>query len=178
MKHKEAILRLRKAGKKYQEIKDILGCSKGTICYHCGNGQKEKTKKRQQKSHPYVKKVNHFCGRKRDSSYLIRTPLLTAVQLLSHKVRKFRKAGNKMFTAQDVIDKFGETPKCYLTGQPIDIYKPRTYEFDHIIPRSRGGADTLDNLGICTKQANRAKGVMTPDEFVNLCRLVIQKVDS
>ena len=41
---KEQILQLREQGKTYDEIKEQLGCSKGTIAYHCGEGQKEKTK--------------------------------------------------------------------------------------------------------------------------------------
>ena len=43
---KEKILQLRDEGKTYNEIKNILGCSKSTISYHCGKGQKEKTKER------------------------------------------------------------------------------------------------------------------------------------
>lgn len=43
---KEEILKLRKEGKSYNEIQAILGCSKSTISYHCGNGQKEKSKNR------------------------------------------------------------------------------------------------------------------------------------
>lgn len=48
--HKEQILALRKEGKTYSEIQKILGCSKGTISYHLGEGQKEKTKERMHKS--------------------------------------------------------------------------------------------------------------------------------
>jgi DNA-binding CsgD family transcriptional regulator len=48
--HKEQIFSLRKEGKTYSEIQKILGCSKGTISYHLGDGQKEKTKKRMHKS--------------------------------------------------------------------------------------------------------------------------------
>jgi predicted transcriptional regulator len=44
MKHKENILRLRAEGKSYNQIADELGCSKGTVSYHIGFGQKEKTK--------------------------------------------------------------------------------------------------------------------------------------
>lgn len=44
MKHKENILRLRAEGKSYSEIAKELGCSKGTVSYHIGFGQKEKTK--------------------------------------------------------------------------------------------------------------------------------------
>ena len=34
-KYKQDIIRLRKQGKSYNEIKEKLGCSKGTISYHC-----------------------------------------------------------------------------------------------------------------------------------------------
>ena len=45
---REKILKLREEGKSYNQIKEILGCSKGTIAYHCGDGQKEKSKNRSQ----------------------------------------------------------------------------------------------------------------------------------
>jgi DNA-binding CsgD family transcriptional regulator len=34
-KYKQDIIRLRKQGKSYREIENELGCSKGTIAYHC-----------------------------------------------------------------------------------------------------------------------------------------------
>lgn len=43
---KSEILKLREAGKSYKEICDALGCSKGTVSYHCGRGQKQKTRDR------------------------------------------------------------------------------------------------------------------------------------
>jgi DNA-binding transcriptional MerR regulator len=49
MKHKENIFRLRAEGKSYREIQEVLGCSKGTIAYHLGSGQKEKVRQRSQK---------------------------------------------------------------------------------------------------------------------------------
>lgn len=45
---KESILSLRADGKTYNQIRDILGCSKSTISFHCGDGQKEKSQKRLQ----------------------------------------------------------------------------------------------------------------------------------
>lgn len=47
---KQKIIQLRFSGKTYNEIKNEVGCSKGTISYHCGNGQKEKTRRRIAKS--------------------------------------------------------------------------------------------------------------------------------
>ena len=49
MKHKKEILRLRAEGKTYNEISEITGASKGTIAYHCGVGQREKTNARTRK---------------------------------------------------------------------------------------------------------------------------------
>lgn len=47
---KESILELREQGKTYKEIVTILGCSKSTVSYHCGDGQKEKSKCRLKKN--------------------------------------------------------------------------------------------------------------------------------
>ena len=42
MKYKEQILELREKGLSYRQIEKELGCSKGTIAYHLGDGQKQK----------------------------------------------------------------------------------------------------------------------------------------
>jgi hypothetical protein len=39
---KDQIIKLRLEGKSYSEIQKLIGCSKGTIAYHCGTGQKAK----------------------------------------------------------------------------------------------------------------------------------------
>ncbi len=182
-KLKDQILTLRSQGKTYDEIQLQLQCSKGTISYHCGSGQKEKTNHRQrklrQKQHPYISKLETFTTPKKSKTKKIST--LKNRRLLQLKIQTFHQShgdrnmyNQTTFSINDVIDKFGENPTCYLTGQPIDIYQPRTYEFDHIIPRSRGGTNTLDNLGICSKQANQSKRDMTPDEFLNLCKQIIE----
>lgn len=45
---KDIILSLRAEGKSYNQIQSVLGCSKSTISFHCGDGQKEKSQKRLQ----------------------------------------------------------------------------------------------------------------------------------
>ena len=177
MKHRDKIIELRAQGKSYREIQQELGCSKGTIAYHCGPGQKQKTRERNQQAHPFTAKSWRFQQKsKRQSSK--RPPLQSIRVRVWKKVYFFQGEVQPMqFTVDDVIKKFGETPTCYLTGQSIDIWQPSTYEFDHIIPRTRGGTNDFDNLGICLKSANRAKCNMTPDEFVNLCRQVVSMGD-
>ena len=58
---------------------------------------------------------------------------------------------------------------CSLTGVELE---PETTEADHIVPRSLGGLNTIENIQLVTKQANRAKGTMPNDEFIELCRQV------
>jgi len=54
---KEKILKLRSIGYTYNQIQKELGCSKGTISYHLGNGQKEKTKERSQKRREEIRNI-------------------------------------------------------------------------------------------------------------------------
>lgn len=59
---------------------------------------------------------------------------------------------------------------CALTGRPL------TYEncsLDHIIPLARGGKHIRDNAQLVCEEANRAKGMMTEEEFLDLCQDVV-----
>ena len=180
---------LRSQGKTYNEIKQELNCSKGTICYYLGIGQKQKNNNRQNKNrlkkHPFIAKFQYFTYRKKHKKPN-QVSTSNTLQLLGAKIRNFnldcnsknkrnyRMYKDSQFSPQDVIKKFGDNTVCYLTGQKIDINQPRTYHFDHIIPSSRGGDNSLENLGICTKQVNASKSDMTPDEFINLCKIVLE----
>ena len=54
-KRKEDILRLRKAGKTYNEIQEEVGCSKSVISYHCGEGKTEKQRVKKRNKSPQHK---------------------------------------------------------------------------------------------------------------------------
>ena len=168
----------------YDEIKEITGASKGTICYHCGEGQKEKKlnqrRKDRAKQHPFKAKIGAFSNSfKLEKSKLIKKGNTEKVKL-KLKIETFHKdrKNNNMyqtptFTSQDVVNKFGEKPKCYLTGQEIDIYDTKSYHFDHIEPVSKGGSNSIDNLGICVRNANLAKHDMSLEDFLLLCSEVL-----
>lgn len=74
---------------------------------------------------------------------------------------------------KEISNKIGENPKCYLTGDKIDLKDSRSYHFDHIIPRAKGGQNTVENLGIATKIANQSKTEMTVDEYIQHCIKVL-----
>jgi 5-methylcytosine-specific restriction endonuclease McrA len=173
---KEQILKLRSEGKSYRQIAEILKCSKGSIAYHCGADQKEKSLnrvRRRRKDHPFTHKLDNFLSRK--PRYIKnQQPKCSNRRVLTQKLYIFNgESTMNKITIEELIERFGETPVCYLTGQPIDINHPRTYQFDHKVPSSRGGTNTIENLGICTKQANQAKSDMTHDEFVEFCKSVL-----
>lgn len=51
--------------------------------------------------------------------------------------------------------------RCQYTGKQLNFDEAN---IDHIIPRSRGGKNTWDNLVVCTKEINSIKGDRTPEE--------------
>lgn len=61
--------------------------------------------------------------------------------------------------------------RCAISGR---VLTPETASIDHIVPLGRGGEHALANLWIVDHQVNAAKGTMTTEEFVALCREVAQ----
>ncbi len=90
---------------------------------------------------------------------------------ISTKAHTFQK--RMAFNYKDVHKKYGDHFPCALTGRPLKFNEPHTYEYDHIMPHSRGGDNSLSNLQILCPEANQAKGMMTDDEFKDLCKEVI-----
>lgn len=169
---KEQIMKLRKEGKTFNEIKQILKCSKSTISYHCSDEQKEKTKKRTKKRREniIISKLERFKNRKYKSN--------------KERIRKFNKRDNNVkgsvnknleykFTFKDVITKFGYETICYLSGEKINLNED-TYHFDHIIPSSRGGDNSLNNLGITHEIVNVMKNDLTPEELIFWCVKILK----
>lgn len=166
MKHK--ILKLREDGKTYNEIKKILGCSKGTISYHCGEGQKIKNSNRTKElrnKNAVLRKIDAYKNGNR--------------KLVANKSNDFQYIENInkyeiKFGWRDIIDKFGWNTNCYLTGDFIDLNKPNIYSFDHIIPKSKGGSSSLENLGVTTKAANQAKSDLLLHDLFDLCKKILE----
>jgi len=184
---REKILELRKQGKSYKQICEVLGCAKSTVAYHCGKGQKEKTINRTRelrKDNVLLSKVDKFLRpsanyrkrRKTDDEILS-----TSVALIQSKTSNFKRNGSKhngkpnnLFTYQTIVELYGEITTCYLTGRKINLKEPRTYSFDHMVPVSKGGKNTLENLGICCREANNGKNDLTVNEFIELCKEVVK----
>ncbi|NDD54535.1 hypothetical protein EBZ39_11785 [bacterium] len=186
---KNKIIELRSQGHSYNYIENVLGCSKGTISFHCGAGQKEKSLARnnkRRKINPLQFKINRFCSLvnkatnehynlskqdKIDNEKIIKRLRIKMARFFQNKDTTY---GEFMFSSKDLLEKIGKNPVCYLTGIPINLNKPRSYHLDHIVPRSRGGDDSLNNCQIACREANQAKGDLLVEEFFELCKKVIK----
>lgn len=166
---KEEILKLRAEGKSYQQIANQLSCSKSIISYYCNPQTKIKTLERTKIRRASSSLVNKFENyRKRKN--------LTAKSRDFQRSRANGKIGksNILFSIEDVVQKLGLSPICYLTGESIDLNSPHTYCFDHIVPVSKGGENSLDNLGLLKSQVNKAKNDLTVLEFIDLCKKILE----
>lgn len=170
---------LRLQGLSYKDIQNTLGCSLGTISYYLGKGQKEKTKKRRTKISPstysHVKRVNYFQNPTiRKQKKLNPKNSFTRREMtksITDKTSRFQRSS--AFNYKDVYAKHGDHFQCALTGRPLTWNEPHTYEYDHILPVARGGNSSIENLQIVCIDANRAKGDMTEEEFLDLCKEVV-----
>lgn len=61
--------------------------------------------------------------------------------------------------------------RCALSGWPLT---PETAALDHVLAISRGGPHARSNLQILHRDVNRAKHTLTNEEFVSLCRAVVE----
>jgi predicted transcriptional regulator len=158
------IKELRSLGYSYNQISKEIGCSKSTVSYYLGKDQKEKTRKRTQNlrsQNSLLQKIDHFKSTGLRKNFIKRV----------NKIKE-RSDTKLNFNYEDVLLKFGQKPFCHLTGRAIDLENPKSYHLDHIIPKSKGGDSTLDNLAFAIREANQAKSDMFLEDFLDLCELI------
>lgn len=81
---------------------------------------------------------------------------------------------NRMFKVKDLEKKLKDNPYCYLTGSKININESQTYSLDHIVPKSRGGDNSLENCGLTTRMANQMKSNQTVEELIENCKKILE----
>lgn len=158
---KEKILALRAEGKSYNEIVSIIGCSKGTVSYYCGEGQKEKSYKRNISRRDTIKGKIH----KKVETFF------------RNRIRNFKRNGkdlNSDIDYNEAFEKILSNPICYLTGREINFEDKTSYHLDHIIPSSKGGENSIKNMALASRDANLAKNNLSLIEFINLCKEVLE----
>jgi 5-methylcytosine-specific restriction endonuclease McrA len=188
---KEKILKLKKEGLSQSEIALQLGCAKSTVCWHFNpEKQLKKSQQRKKKIAPHMVKWQRNISRFSTAKTKIEQKTEIKDLTFSEARAKFRNRlkdyakkhksdteRTKMVNIKKVIDKYNITEEntkivCRYTGDILDWKRPEECQVDHIIPRSRGGENTLENLQIISKKANQAKGDMTHEEFIEFIKLV------
>ena len=121
---KDKILALHTEGKSYRQIQALLGCSKGTIAYHLGTGQKEKTRQRAKDKRGKITKALQEIRQN--------TPCTDCKENYPYWVMEFDHLGNKSFTigqyynyTQSMEKVMEEVAKCEVVC--ANCHKTRTY---------------------------------------------------
>jgi 5-methylcytosine-specific restriction endonuclease McrA len=118
-----------------------------------------------------VKVIRSEALRKRQKDYHARRKMRPNHDL-EGKIKRFTKDSLEVITPEQVIQKFGPNPICYLTGKRVNYQDGKTYHLDHRVARSRGGKSDLDNMEIACPLVNQAKSSMSLEDFIELCELV------
>ena len=81
------------------------------------------------------------------------------------------RCGKLPFTVADLRNNIQGALKrpCFYLRMPFTI---KDFSLDHMTPISRGGDSSLDNLVVCSRSANLAKGNMNYGEFESLMSLL------
>ena len=155
---------LRSQGLSHNKIAQALKCSKGTVAFHLTPGEKANKLARSRKAKEadvlgFKLRDFHkpYRGKKGRQKFLASNPEMPA----------------PAFTTEEFRAKIGQNPIDYLTGKPIDLNDANQYSPDHIIPRTRGCTNTLDNANITSRKVNLCKNNLLNSEFIEICRDVV-----
>lgn len=116
------------------------------------------------------KRSKNIFENRQKSYYILRTEgKITLNHPLYSKIKAFLQRDITEKDLNNFLDKFGLAPKCYLTGRNINLNNPKSYHLDHIIPKSKGGSNTFDNMGILYWRINIMKNDMSIFELKQYC---------
>ena len=157
---------MKKSGLGYKKIAKKLNLPRSSVRYYLDPNGKEKSRLKM--------------TRWRNKNPL-KNKLLKARNAIRDKVKSFKRSSKTKLersTRSDVdsklfLNEMMNNPVCYLTGVKINLNNPEDFQLDHKIPKSRGGSNNVDNLGLCCSWVNRAKWNMTTEEFIAMCKLVV-----
>ena len=117
------------------------------------------------------RETNREYYRRKSSEWNRKNPEKAVRAVLRRRAKK-RKNGYEIYTTQQVLDLYGTN--CYICATPIDIETSRkvgsrgwklSLQVDHVIPISKGGPDTLDNVRPAHAICNMEKRDRMPEEL-------------
>lgn len=136
MIHKDEIFRLRGEGKSYREIQKILNCSKGTIAYHLGEGQKEKTAGRRNSQRRIILKYIQ--------EYKQSRPCFDCKEDYPYYMKDFDHLGNKSFGISSYRDHTTSLDKIKEEIEKCDVVCANCHRIRTYNRSIKTGRDSLD----------------------------------
>lgn len=149
-----------------KKIAASVGCAPNTVKYHLNPTEKNKSFARTRRNRGFLGPI---LKRKKDYFQCVAGYRFTKSGCYAGRHRL-----PSVFSIEDFQIKLESSPVCYLTGEPIDLLQPKTYELDHILPISKGGDNSLENCGLTTKAANRCKSDLTIAQLEELCKKILE----
>ena len=154
-------------GMSYDQIASLMRCSKATLSYYFGSGGKKAVIDRQRENRKDLGVLRARLEKwELDNDIILKKYKDVFRNNISD--RKVRIEASRKYL-EDTYN-----GKCYLSGRPFDLDDTGTFHFDHIIPESQHGTNGLENLGLCVPEANQAKSDLSVDEFLELCKDVLE----
>jgi CRISPR/Cas system Type II protein with McrA/HNH and RuvC-like nuclease domain len=150
-----------------REIARLYNCSPGTVGSHVKKiKQKLKLKnalrRAKRKENPIKYRIEGIIKRHRE-----------------YNVKRGLPRNHNIEIDKELLEeKLKSNTTCYLTGEEIDLTNSLSYEIDHIIPLSRGGKSSNDNLALVTRQANQCKGDNTVEELFHFSKRMVTYFES
>ncbi len=96
--------------------------------------------------------------------------LRAAEELSSENMFKNARSKEEKFNDKKLLKKYmllkAQKFVCLYTGEELTVSNLDSYEIDHILPRSKGGADAQFNLALTTRKNNSEKDDRTPAEWL------------
>lgn len=162
--YKPQILKLRSEGYTYNQIVEKVGCAHSTVSYYLSGTVRESARKRSNKN------------RKKRSADVLTAAIQQKLSNFNcdNRSGSTKKSYPTQISIKELREKLLASPVCYLTGKHIDLLDKSTWSLDHIIPRSKGGKNSKENMGLVCSSVNRCKHDLYLEDFLTLCKTVLE----
>ena len=94
----------------------------------------------------------------------IRAKFINTRSQIRRRLEKYNIEDKNIFTLEEGLALYeAQMKRCAYCGKPLST----SFSVDHIVPVSRGGASTIDNIALACRKCNSTKGQFTPQEYID-----------
>lgn len=162
----------------YRKTNSLCTCCgvnpKSNNCLECESCKNNKIKRQNKLINS--RKLNNLCMRCGSSAEIIETARLTKRKYILCKTCYLKYTAYNVFSSasrwRDLFTLWeNQKGVCPYTGDTLIFGKA---SIDHIIPKSRGGTTTIDNLCWTSLEINKMKRDINKNDFILLCKQIVE----